>query len=390
MSKTRRVAIMLDLEWPYKRHADLFAGTQQYARKNGHWQCVVDEYPLATLPKRRTGQLPYDGVIGRATRELADRTRRLGVPLVNVWLSSPVRDLPGVYADYVAIGRLRAEHLMTRGFRRFACLTFGRDRAQEIERRAFLQTVSDAGFECHATVIKSYAQRNQRRWQQRQQLIAESMDCWTPPVGVFVGAEHVGRQVAQMCLNRGWHVPQDAAIITGQNELTLCEHPAPSLTSVEVGFERIGYEAAHLLDRLMDGESPPAEPILLPPVGIVVRESTDFFAVEDAVVAAALRFIADHIHEPIGVPDVAAAVSTSRPTLNLRFRKHLGRPIAAEIRRLRLERAKRELAQSDQTIYRIAHDAGFGDAKTFSKIFRREVGMTPREYRRKNASGWVI
>jgi LacI family transcriptional regulator len=158
-----------------------------------------------------------------------------------------------------------------------------------------------------------------------------------------------------MCRQRGWRVPHDVAIIAGMNEESLCEYPRPSLTSVESGFERIGYEAARLLDRLMNGDTPPIEPILLPPKGLVARESTDFFAVEDPVMSAALEFIAANSqrHE-IGTEDVAHAVSIGLRNLQRQFREYLDRPIIAEIQRVRIERPKRELAQSKRTIHEIA------------------------------------
>ena len=210
------------------------------------------------------------------------------------------------------------------------------------------------------------------------------MSKWRPPIGVFASSEQTGRMIAQMCRQRGWRVPLDVAIIAGGNEESLCEYPRPSLTSVELGFERIGYEAARLLDRLMDGDSPPTEPILLPPEGLVVRESTDFFAVEDPVMSAALEFIAANSQQDrIGAEDVARAVNIGLRTLQRQFRQYLDRSISAEIQRVRIERAKRELAQSKRPIYEIAKDAGFGRSMRMYEAFRRELGVTPREYRKK-------
>jgi LacI family transcriptional regulator len=172
------------------------------------------------------------------------------------------------------------------------------------------------------------------------------------------------------------------AIIAGRNEETLCEQPRPTLSSVELGYDRIGYEAARLLHSLMDGEVPPSAPILVPPTGLVVRESTDFFAVDDPLISAALRFIASSSHTNIGQEDVARAVNTEVRTLQRRFRKHLGRPIAREVRRVRLERAKRELAQTERSLKEIARDVGFGEAMRMYEVFRRELGVTPSQYRR--------
>ncbi len=382
---------MLELEWPYKRHAGIFAGAQQYAEEQG-WESTIDEYVTERLPARRTSRpLPYDGVIGRASEPLAQRAGRVGLPMVNTWIGSPVREqLPGVFADLAAMGQLRAQHLLARGLRRFAAFATG-DYGSQLEVAAFRATVREAGFPCITanvpTALEIYA-----AWQKSEQRIDASMQQWQPPIGVFSTYEHTGRLVAQMCRQRGWRVPSDVAIVAGQNEETICERPRPSLTSIEVGFERIGYEAARLLDRLMDKKqkgkqgrrkkkNEPPEQILLPPAGLVVRESSDFFAVDDPEVAEALAFIAASSHRPLSPGDVAQALSIHPKALQRRFDKVLGRGIAEEIRRARIERAKRELTQTDLSITAIARNAGFGPRRQLTQVFVRELGMTPREYR---------
>ncbi|MFT5527636.1 MAG: LacI family transcriptional regulator [Pirellulaceae bacterium] len=382
MSNTHRVALMLDLEWPYKRHASIFAGTQQFAEEAG-WHSIIDEFAHNTLPARQTKSIPYDGIIARANTELAVKATRLGVPVVNVWLSSPAWDmLPGVFADFTISGRLQAEHLLARGLRNFAAVIAFRNRGQDLELREFRRVVESEGCTCVSAKVPQSLSRSLAHWRKTERVIAAWMEEWQLPIGVTVRGEDLGRLIVQMCHERGWRVPQDVAIIAGQNEETLCEHPRPSLTSMEIGYERIGYESARLLQSLMDGEQPPTNPIFLSPQALVVRESTDFFAVKDELVAAALEFISANSHRRIGQDDVSRAVSAETRTLQLRFRKVLNRPIATEIRRVRIERAKRELTQSDRRLADIARDVGFGQAMRMREIFVRELGVTPSEYRK--------
>lgn len=377
---------MLDLDWLYKRHAGVFAGTQQYAQERG-WESSIDEYAAETLRAHPEQPPSYDGIIARATRKLARCAARRGVPVVNVWLSSPAwRSLPGVFPDFAAAGRLRAEHLLSRGLRRFAALTRETDRSQQLELKTFAAALAEAGYTCVTATIPLTPALSLKQWNRTERTIAAWMKHWQLPIGVYAGSEMEGRIVAQMCRNRGWRVPEDVAIIAGQNEETYCEHLRPTLSSVELGYERIGYEAARLLDRLMDGEPPPAEPILLPPQALIVRESTDFVAVDDKLIAAALAFIAANCHLPIGPDDVARAVATGRRTLSRHFEKHLERPIATEIRRARIERAKRELAQTEQSIKEISRDCGFGAPMRMYEVFVRELGLAPSEYRRRRQS----
>jgi LacI family transcriptional regulator len=161
-------------------------------------------------------------------------------------------------------------------------------------------------------------------------------------------------------------------------------HPSPSLSSIDFGFDRIGRQAAELLDKLMRGAKPPREPIICPPAELVLRESSDIYAVDDPIVAEAMRFIAEHVHEPIQVQDVAERVPASRRSLERRFRLHLDRSIADEITRLRLERAKRLLVETFEPLKSLARSCGFTGPKQMWKVFRRVEGISPGQYRRKH------
>ncbi len=377
----RHVALMLDLQWPYKRHSEIFVGIQRYAEERG-WTSIIDEYAHDTLRRMRTSFKRYDGIVARANRALVQSAARRGVPVVNVWPSSPARhSVPGVYPDSTETGRLVAEHLLARGFRSFATLTSYKNVDNELEVREFARLVQEAGFECQSNCLLQNTQRDLAHWKKTVVGIERSMSRWKPPVGVYVSQEVCGRLVVQEGRRRGWRIPEDVAIVAGKNEETLCEQPRPSLTSVEIGYDRIGYAAAQLLDRLMAGEPAPPEPIRLAPHGLIVRESTDFFAVKHPIVAAALAYISANSHRRIGPDDVASAVGTGTRTLQNYFRKIIQRPVASEIRRVRIERVKRELTQSNQSLAVIARKAGFGPIQRLYEVFLREVGVTPGAYR---------
>lgn len=376
-----RVGVMLDLQWPYKRHSEIFAGVQRYAEERG-WVSIIDEFAHDTLRRKGAASERYDGIVARANNPLARRAAKLGVPVVNVWPSSPARHLlPGVFPDSIETGRLVAEHLLARGFRTFATLTSPKNVDNELEVQEFTRLVRNAGFGCASAYIPQDPHRDLAHWRKTVQLIDRAMNQWVPPIGVYIGQEVCGRLVVQAGHRRGWRIPEDVAIVAGKNQETLCEQPRPTLTSIEIGYDRIGYAAAELLDRLMAGQAAPTTPLRLPPHGLVVRESTDFFAVENPVVAAALAFISANSHRRIGPDEVAAAVGAETRTLQNYFRKTIQRPIATEIRRVRIERAKRELAQSDRTLDAIARDVGFGTIQRLYEVFRRELGVAPGEYR---------
>lgn len=360
----------------------VFLGTQRYAQECGRWECVIDEYPQQLLT-RRTSQQAYDGIIARATPSLASQARRRGVPVVNVWHNSPVLNLPGVFPDFASAGRLAALHLLERGLRRFVCVMHPRNRTNRAMLEGFHAALQDAGHSSivHATRAGEVT-RNEATWKRGQDTLASWIAAWQCPIGVFVAFNDcTARYVVNACNHQGLRIPEDVALVVADNDLPVCLQLPPTLTGIDLAYERAGYEAARLLDGLMDGAAPPAEPILVPGKGIHARQSTDFFATEDELVLAALRYIASHIQKAIGVNDVAREVSASRRTLERKFQQVTGRPVFAEIRRLRIERAKRLLLDTSLPVKQVARAAGFAGNVQLYQVFRRFVHVAPTEFR---------
>ena len=151
---------MLDLQWPFKRHAEIFSGIQRYAEERG-WMSIIDEFVHDTLQQKRHEGSRYDGIVARANHPLARRAAKLGVPVVNVWPSSPARHLlPGVYPDSTEAGRLVAEHLLARGFRTFATLTSPKNVDNDLEVKEFARLVREAGFGCASAYIPQHPYRD--------------------------------------------------------------------------------------------------------------------------------------------------------------------------------------------------------------------------------------
>ncbi len=378
--KVRRVAISLEMEWAYKRHLEMFAGCQRYADEAG-WQSSVNP-AIERMLDAGSGTPPYDGVLARADSGLAVAARRAGVPLVNVWLNSPVQDLPSVYPDFEASGVMAAEHLLGRGFRQFGYLGFQDDIDSRQQLEGFRRTTGESGFPCTArSFVANRLDGQAPGWEQFVADLGAWIDTWEPPIGIFVCSDLACRYLIDVCREKGLHVSQDVAIVGTSNEPEICNSPDPGLTSIDMGYGQVGFRAAALLDHLMSGGEPPSSPELVPPAELVPRRSTDVYASDDLLVARALRFISENSHRRIQVKDVAAAVAATRRTLERRFSASAGRTIADEITRLRLERAKRRMVETDAPMKDVAADAGFRNSDHFYKVFARIEGIPPTQYR---------
>jgi LacI family transcriptional regulator len=135
---------------------------------------------------------------------------------------------------------------------------------------------------------------------------------------------------------------------------------------------------------MMDGKSPPAEPILIPPLGIVTRRSTEVLALEDRKLAAGLRFMREHAFDRISINDVARASAMSRRVFERRFVRQVGRTPKAEVLRLRLQRVKQLLLDTDWSLAEIAGRTGFKYGEYLHTVFTGKLGLTLGEFRRRS------
>jgi LacI family transcriptional regulator len=188
--------------------------------------------------------------------------------------------------------------------------------------------------------------------------------------------------LADLCQNLGLCVPDDVAILgVGDDELE-CDLAFPALSSVAIPGERIGFEAAKLLDEMLAGKRAAQMALYLPPVRVITRQSTNNFAVDEPVVTAALHSIRNHFAGPLKVSALAAAVKVRRRVLEERFRSLLGRSVLAEVHRVRVEHLKALLAESKLSMSQVAQQSGFSSRQRMASVFRKLTGLSPSQYRR--------
>ena len=197
--------------------------------------------------------------------------------------------------------------------------------------------------------------------------------------------DHYGRRVLGASVDAGINVPEDLAVIGVDNDEIICELCYPTLSSVVPNTEQIGYLAAKTLHQLLNGGKRPPREQLIKPLSIFTRRSTDATAVSDRFVSTALQFIHSHATGAIDVNDVVRQTQSSRRFLEQRFRQVVGRPIHAEIARVRIETTQRLLTTTSLSIKEIACQSGFQRPDYLSAVFQKILGMSPSAYRQRFA-----
>lgn len=380
-SRKSRIAAVFDLKWPYKRHYGFFAGLQDYARQHADWTFDLSSYPELDLARGER----FDGIIGRITADCAAAARKARIPVVNLWIESPVASrLPGVYPDFHEAGRMVAEHLIERGFKSLAYFGFAKAAAAARQYEGVLEVACKHGFPVTRHPVSGSWDERPNDWLRFESAVLEAQAAWEGPVGVVCMADELARAVATLCLRGGWAIPEQLAFIGTSNDTLICTAVDPTLSSVAMGYSTCGFEAARLLDRLMRGAKPPPAATYIPPRELVLRRSSDVFSVSDPKVAVALRHMAVHSSAPLSVEEIARAAGIGRKTLERRFQQHIGRTINDELIRIRIAKFKRLLVESEATVAELSDEAGFGNLVSMHTMFRRATGMTPGEYRERH------
>jgi LacI family transcriptional regulator len=386
MKRSRRVAILTNVSQRSDRRT--IQGVVTYVRERADWDLYIEEEPLHRLPKLQK----WEGrgiIVNFDDRETAMAVRGLKIPVVGFggglgWYD-PASLIPYFTTDNAGIAVLAAHHLLNCGFSRLACYGDYRSRLHDwCEERiqAFCQQARQAGVPCSVLRTRSPTAQN---WTILQRELSVWLTLLPKPVGVLACTDLRARHILQVCRMIGVRVPDDVAVIGVDNDEMLCELTTPPLTSIEQGHVQIGYEAAALLDRLMAGRKASQLRWVIPPEGLVARQSTDVIACPDPDLAAAVRFIRQHACDGIGVQAVLDMALVSRSTLDRKFLAMLGRTIHAEIQRVQVDRAKQLLAGTSLLVKQIAKRCGFRYAEYMTAVFHRHTGQSPIEYRQHSA-----
>ncbi|WP_205679099.1 XylR family transcriptional regulator [Aquisphaera insulae] len=381
MLERPRVAVIVETSVVYGRQ--IHRGIARYLRSHRPWSMFLDQRELGAGPPTWLKRHRWDGIISRPTdRALAAMFRAMKVPVVDLNDLHDDLGLPRVHSDDAAIGRLAAGHLLERGFRHFAFCGFTAELWSAGRREGCLAALAEAG--CTCAVHESYWRGPLALgWDREQDRIARWVAKLPRPLGIVACNDLRGHHVLDACARAGLSVPEEVAVIGVDDEELLCAMCDPPLSSVVPGAERIGFEAASLLDRLMAGSAVDREAVMtVEPLGVVTRQSTDILAISDADVAAALRLIRRRACEGIRVGDVLRRVPLSRSLLERRFRKFLGHSPQAEIRLVQIKRIRQLLAETDLSLAEIAALSGFAHVEYLSVVFKRLTGQSPGAYRR--------
>ncbi|HBI31694.1 MAG TPA: hypothetical protein DDY45_06625 [Verrucomicrobiales bacterium] len=373
--KRKRIALLVETSLGSGR--EILRGIAEFARNHDNWEIfhaargLVDQVPdwLETWEG--------DGVIARIQSDnMLQSLKDLNVPVVDV-LGVPPHNLPLIRVDDEQISQQIGQHFIDRDFRHFAFYGIEGESWSQRRGEAF-RKVSESG-ESFAWInsLRGISEGDSAHFSKLKQWLLEL----PKPCAVMVCSDQCGLTLLEACRAAEIIVPEQLAVVGVDNDLALCEISTPNLSSVRGGHRRVGFEAANLLNKIINGEPTPSERILIPPNQIVVRESSDSRSISDPEVRNAIQFIREHLSEPITNEDVAKAVGLSRTRLQVRFRDEVGVSLHAFLAEMRLRRAERLIQSTNLTFADIAERCGFRHHEYLGYILKKARGITPRQLR---------
>jgi len=375
---TRRIALLLGQDLGYSRR--VLSGVLSAAEaKRLPWvyhNAAPDVRILSALERWR----PHGIIVHLSDRSLAEALQQLSVPMVSVTRTLDGLGIPSVDVDSVAVGVAAADYFLGLGYRSFAYygseqVAFSRDRAKGFRERLQGYPVASmhANFLPHTPFEQDWTRMDRQTERWLKQL--------PKPVAVLASNDIPARVLSDTCRHAGLRVPDEVAILGVDNDVSECRMSSPALSSLEIPAEAIGREAVSMLLDQMKGVPIPLSSRSLPPLGVIVRSSTDTSSSADPLLQRALSYIESHADRGVTVLDICQYVGQSRRSLERAFREGLHSSIYQRIQKVQVARAKRLLLESSLSIGQVAERAGFTNLRQLNRVFRQFAGESPSSYR---------
>lgn len=377
MPQTKRIALLISTTGASERN--VLKGIGEYARGMRDWMCQFQQPTVENI--QRVSAYGPDGVIAAVwdSRWVAP-LRSLSVPVVNVSDVLRKQPFPSIQHDSRAIAKMAVRYFVDRGFESLGFVGLRGPHFSDTRGKAFTSEARRLKRRCTSVQIIDSSDDPTHGWRQQDEVLKRWLTSLERPTGILASNDGRAVQLIEAAKEIGLRIPEDIAILGIDNDDLLCGLCRPPLSSIQLSSEKIGFEAARMLDALMAGHTP-VRVQRFAPVGIITRQSSDVLAISDPDLSCAIKYIRDNAHRPIRADEVSDQVAIARRSLERRFIAQLGHTILDEIHAAHTDLAKQLLANTDMSIPDVAERSGFASMRHLPLIFKRLTQLTPSQYR---------
>ena len=379
-----KILLLTDFSSGYGR--SLLEGVVRYAREAGPW--VFYRMPLYYRELhgdegvvRWAEEWGADAIIAQLTDVDLNVLNRLDIPIIVQNYKERCHGLSNLTGDYYGTGVMAAEFFIRKGYKAFAYYGFTDTVWMRERGEGFRDAVSEKGYPVYS--FDDGRQLSGGQWNFDAERVSRWLLDLPKPIALFACDDYYALQITEVCKMYNIDIPGDIAVLGVDNDNLLCNISDPALSSIELDVENGGYEVGKLLHQFIEKKITAPADVIIKPVRIVSRGSTERFAVSDKYIGQVLAYIDENYCNPLSVDDLIRIIPYSRRVLEKKFKSETGMSVYQYIQQQRIEKFAALLITTDLPLTEAAAGAGFPDYKNVSRIFVKMKEMTPLQYRKR-------
>lgn len=378
-----KILLLTDFSSGYSRN--LLKGIVRYSKEVGNWsfqrmplyyRMLYGENGVVEWAKKWQA----DAIIAQLTDVNIELLNDLNIPIIVQNYRDRNKAVSNLTGDYFNTGVMAAKFFLNRGYRNFAFYGFkgaiwSRERADgyshEIEKQGYKLAVLEND------------NKDREEWSYNHTVLGNWLQSLPKPVALFACDDHFALQISETCNVHNINVPDDIAILGVDNDDLLCNISDPPLSSIVLDVENGGYNAGKLLHQLITKEITEPFNIVVNPLIIERRKSTEKYAVSDKNIRTILNYIEKNYANHLSVEELVKQVPLSRRVLEKKFKEETGESLYQYIQNYRIDQFTRLLITTDYSLFEAALQSGFENYKNVSRVFRKYKSLSPAEYRKR-------
>lgn len=378
-----KILLLTDFSSGYSRN--LLKGIVRYSKEVGNWsfqrmplyyRMLYGENGVVEWAKKWQA----DAIIAQLSDVNIELLNDLNIPIIVQNYRDRNKAVSNLTGDYFNTGVMAAKFFLNRGYRNFAFYGFkgaiwSRERAD-----GYSHEIEKQGYKL---AILENDNKDREEWSYNHTVLGNWLQSLPKPVALFACDDHFALQISETCNVYNINVPDDIAILGVDNDDLLCNISDPPLSSIVLDVENGGYNAGKLLHQLITKEITEPFNIVVNPLIIERRKSTEKYAVSDKNIRTILNYIEKNYANHLSVEELVKQVPLSRRVLEKKFKEETGESLYQYIQNYRIDQFTRLLITTDYSLFEAALQSGFENYKNVSRVFRKYKSLSPAEYRKR-------
>lgn len=378
----KKILVLIDSSTFSRR---FLTGLIRYSNENGPWQY----YRLPSYYKtlygekgiiKKINEWKIDAVIAQWEDEEVNFLEQLDIPVFLQGFKNTSSSFSKIAGDYTSAGVMAARFFAKRQFKHFAFYGNKGYFWSRVRGEGFRREVEKLGgdyYHFESEILDGM------QWGLSHIQLANWLVYLPKPIALFACDDNFALQVSEMCKVNNINIPEDLSLLGVDNDELMCNLSHPPISSIVTDEERGGYNTGKMLHKLINSKNNTPFDIIIEPIRIEVRQSTEKYNIANPYIKAVIDSIEENIYANVTIDDLTSLVPLSRRNLEIKFKEATGISLYQFILDKKLEYISNELINSKKDLLDITLEVGYNDVRSVYRIFKKHTGYTPVSFRKK-------